>query len=77
MTIAVINESQESKVGRREVPFAEYGPPPAGPPQQHHNEQTFIIQPIQPVYGAPPVAKYPQPPPERPPSPPGQEYGTN
>lgn len=81
MTFAVINGPPESKIERREVPFETYGPPPAGPPlqqQQHHHEQTFIIQPvqqIQPVYGAPPVAKFPQPPPERPPSPPGPEYG--
>ena len=71
MTNAVINtKSDTTKLERREAPFETYGPPEIQPQQQ------TIVLPT-PVYGAPAVAKYPPPPPERPPYPqaPSKEYG--
>ncbi|XP_055310243.1 uncharacterized protein LOC129573580 isoform X2 [Sitodiplosis mosellana] len=71
MTNAVINtKSDTMKLERREAPFETYGPPEIQPQQQ------TIVLPT-PVYGAPSIAKYPPPPPERPPLPPtpSKEYG--
>lgn len=65
MTNAVINTNSESKIERREA-FQTYGPPPVQPQPQ---QQTIILNPPSPVYGAPAVQKFPQPPT------PAKEYG--